>query len=131
MAGEQRAEIELIDGPRMVARVGGHEFTIDFTENLGGTNSAPSPTQLMEVAIAACELFYAHRYLVRRNINTDGAKAIVTWESSKKAVEKTKVEITIPGGLDAKLVEGAHRFMNKCFVTKSIEGEMQIESSIE
>ena len=114
----------------MVAKVGGHEFTIDFVENLGGSNSAPSPTQLMEVAIGACELFYAHRFLIRRDINTDGATAKVTWESNKKAVEKTSVEIKIPGGLDPELVDGARKFMDRCFVTNSVKG-MKVEASIE
>ena len=45
MAGrEQRVEVRLVEGARMVAKVGDHQVTIDLPEKLGGSDSAPTPT---------------------------------------------------------------------------------------
>lgn len=132
MAGrEQRLEVRLIDGARMVAKIGDHEVSIDLQEKLGGTDSAPSPTELFMTSIAACKLFYAYRFLSRRGVATDGGTSTITWESNKKAVELAKVQLEMPEGVDPELVAGCLKMVRACFVTASIEADMKIEAALE
>jgi putative redox protein len=131
MAGrEQRVDIRLVEGARMVAKIGDHEVAIDLHEKLGGTDSAPSPTELFMASVAACKLFYAYRFLSRRGVTTDGGTSTITWESSKKHIETAKVELEMPEGVDPELVEGCLKMVRACFVTASVESDMTIEASI-
>ena len=123
---EQRIEIKLVEGARMVAKVGDHEVTIDLPETLGGSDSAPTPTELFMTSIAACKLFYAYRFLSRRGTATDGSTATITWESSKKAVEVARVNVEVPGGIDEDHINGCLKMMHACFVSSSIESGMKI-----
>lgn len=126
----QRAEVTLVEGARMRAKVGDLEYSFDLPERLGGQNTAPTPTECFVTSIAACELFYAYRFLERRGVPTEGATATVTWESSPKAIEKVRVELRVPGGLDAKLSEGCHKMARSCFVTQSLEGGIEVETVV-
>jgi uncharacterized OsmC-like protein len=127
----QRIEVSLVEGARMVAKIGDFTVDIDFDEKLGGKGSAPSPTELFVTSIAACKLLYAYRFLLRRDVSTDGAKATVTWESSRTAVESAKVHVAIPGGIDPALREGCLDMMSKCFVARSVQSNMAIETSVD
>jgi len=126
----QRAEITLVEGARMQAKVGDFALTFDLPEKLGGTDSAPTPTECFVASIAACELFYAYRFLQRRGVKTDGATASVTWESSPKAIQKAIVELSVPGGLAPELQKGCLKMMHSCFVTQSVEGGLEIEAKV-
>ncbi|MFC1609685.1 OsmC family protein [Myxococcota bacterium] len=114
----------------MKARIGPHEVAIDFSEKLGGTDSAPTPTELFMMSVAACKLFYAHRFLARRDVTTDGAKASITWESSKTAIERAKIKVEIPGGIDRELFDDCMVFMSKCFVANSVQGGVELDSEL-
>jgi len=126
----QRAEITLVEGARMRAKVGDLECAFDLPERLGGRDTAPTPTELFVTSIAACELFYAYRFLERRGVATDGATATVSWQSSPKAIQKVTVEIKIPGGLEERLAEGCFKMARGCFVTQSVEGGIEIETKV-
>ena len=126
----QRAEVTLVEGARMRARVGDVECGFDFPERLGGQNTAPTPTECFVSSIAACELFFAYRFLERRGVATDGATATVTWESTPRAIHKIKVELKIPGGVEGKLAEGCLKMARSCFVTQSVEGDIEVETTV-
>ena len=127
---EQRVEVELVEGARMVATVGEHKVNIDLPEKLGGADTAPTPTELLMAAIGACKLFYSYRFLSRRGTSTDGATATITWESSKKAVEVARVSIDVPGGISPEHLDGCHKMAAACFVSTSIESDMKIELTL-
>lgn len=132
MAGrEQRVEVRLIEGARMIAKVGDHEVAIDLPDKLGGADTAPTPTELFMTSIAACKLFYAYRFLTRRGVSTDGGTSTVTWESSKKHIDLAKVKLVMPEGVDPELVEGCLKMARACFVSASIESDMKIEATLE
>ncbi len=132
MAGrEQRVDVRLIEGARMVAKVGDHEVTFDFGETLGGTDSAPTPTEMFMASVAACKLFYAYRFLSRRDVKTDGGTSTVTWESSRKHIDVARVKLEMPEGVPEELIEGALKMAKSCFVSASIESGMKIEATLE
>jgi len=132
MAGrEQRIEVKLVEGARMVATVGDHQVTFDFPEKLGGTDAAPTPTELFMASVAACKLFYAYRFLARRDVETDGGTSTVTWASNRKHIEVARVKIEMPQGVPDELIEGALKMAKSCFVSASVEAGMAIEATLE
>jgi len=126
----QRAEVTLVEGARMKGKIGDLELSFDFPQRLGGTDTAPTPTEWFVASIAACELFFGYRFLERRGVATDGMTATVTWESSSKAIERVKVEAKVPGGLDPDLVSGCLKMMRACFVSQSVEAGIEIETKV-
>ncbi len=126
----QRAEVTLVEGARMRAKIGDLDYAFDLPERLGGRDTAPTPTECFVTSIAACELFFAYRFLERRGVATDGTTATVTWESSPKAIQKVKVELKVPGGLEEKLAGGCLKMARACFVTQSAEAGLEVETTV-
>ncbi len=126
----QRTQVTLVEGARMKARVGDLEISYDLPERLGGQDSAPTPTETFVTSIAACELFYAFTYLSRRGVATDGATATITWESTAKGIHRARVELSVPGGVDPKLVDGCLKMVRSCFVTKTVEAGVEVITEI-
>ena len=129
MAGSM--EISLVEGARMSARVRDHEWTIDLPERLGGTDTAPNPTEHFIAGIAACQLFYAFAFLSRRDIPTAGATAKVEWHVGEDCIERIEIKVVTPDGVPANLVKGVQRAMSQCFVSLTMDLPVEVSCSIE
>src|SRR6476646_4952882 len=64
--------VRYIDGDRFEIAVRSHRLAVDQPVEDGGTDQAPSPTELFVAALASCVAFYARRYLGRHEIPSDG-----------------------------------------------------------
>lgn len=61
-----------IDGYRFEIDVRGHRLVVDQPTEDGGTDQAPTPTELFIAGLASCVAFYARRYLARHGLSSDG-----------------------------------------------------------
>jgi len=127
----KQAVVELVSGSQMRGTIGSHEVAMDVPERLGGTDTAPTPTDLFVMSLSGCALFYAYQFLSRRGVATDGAEAQVDYEPGDKGIESLSVRITIPGGLSPELADGAKRMMDACYVKQSIDLPVKLTTSIE
>ncbi|MFF9981788.1 OsmC family protein [Streptomyces erythrochromogenes] len=55
-----------------VVDVRGHRLRVDQPTEAGGTDIAPTPTELFAASLATCVAFYAGRYLQRHNLPREG-----------------------------------------------------------
>jgi putative redox protein len=70
--GWKAVTVEHLDGERYAVGVRGHLITVDQPLADGGTDTAPTPTELFVSALASCVAFYAGRFLDRHGLNRRG-----------------------------------------------------------
>ncbi|MGW9070550.1 OsmC family protein [Streptomyces yangpuensis] len=67
-----RLDVTHVAGDVYVVDVRGHRFRVDQPTDAGGTDTAPTPTELFAASLATCVAFYAGRYLLRHGLSREG-----------------------------------------------------------
>ncbi|MGW5345625.1 OsmC family protein [Streptomyces sp. HUAS TT3] len=63
-----------VGGDAYAVDVRGHRFLVDQPVEAGGTDRAPTPTELFAASLATCVAFYAGRYLHRHDLPRKGLR---------------------------------------------------------
>ena len=104
------------------AVVEGHTFLASEPVDIGGTDAAPSPSQLMIGSIGLCTSMYADLFSTRYDFSLDGFSILLEYEQDPKTTQvlSLKISVTYPEALPEELREKFERFLDKCAVKKSI-----------
>ena len=104
-----------LDGDRFSIEVRGHTLLVDQPTDAGGSDTAPTPTELFIAGLASCVAFYARRYLARHHIDPAGLTVSASYEIGGRPtrVHGMKIVVTPPAGLpvarrDAFLAVASH-----------------------
>ena len=78
-----------------------HLVHVDLPIEAGGSDSAPTPTELFVASLASCVAFYAWRYLARHSLPTEGlsVEAPFTMAERPARVGQINVLIDLPTGV--------------------------------
>ncbi|AYV33005.1 MULTISPECIES: OsmC family protein [Streptomyces] len=68
----QRLDVTHVEGDVYAIDVRGHQLRVDQPLDAGGTDTAPTPTELCAASLATCVAFYAGRYLLRHGLPRTG-----------------------------------------------------------
>jgi uncharacterized OsmC-like protein len=116
------ATVRHLGDDRFAIEVRGHAFTVDQPIADGGTDTAPTPTELFVAGLASCVGFYARRYLARHQLATAGLKIDAVWSMGRAPTRVDQVDIRI--GLPTEVpVEHRQRllaFAEHCTVHNSL-----------
>lgn len=88
-------------GDRFEVAIRGHVIHVDQPEPDGGTDTAPTPTELFVASLASCVAFYARRYLQRHDLPQQGLTVTARAESGAKPsrVATMTITLTLPDGI--------------------------------
>jgi putative redox protein len=88
-------------GLRFAAAVGGHLVHTDQPARAGGEDSAPTPMDLLSVAVGSCVAFYIHKYLDARHLPTEGVLVEVDQHTDPRPhrVSRFDVRVFLPDGV--------------------------------
>lgn len=91
-------------GVRFAARVRSHSVFTDQGAKGGGFDSAPSPVDLLGVALGSCVAFYVRQFLLTRLISVDGMRVEVTQRNGVEParIAEFNVLIVLPSDLPAR-----------------------------
>jgi putative redox protein len=67
-------EVTHVEGDAYTVDVRGHRLQVDQPLQAGGTDTAPTPTELFAASLATCVAFYAGRYLQRHGLPRAGLR---------------------------------------------------------
>ncbi len=84
-----------LDGDRFAIEVRGHTITVDQPIDAGGTDTAPTPTELFVAGLASCVAFYAGRYLARHQISTEGLSVSADFDIGGRPTRVTHIRVLI------------------------------------
>ena len=81
----------------------GHVVAVDQPVQDGGSDTAPTPTELFVAGLAGCVAFYARRFLARHGLPSDGLLVDCDYEMGSRPARVTRIDLRI--SLDADLPE--------------------------
>jgi uncharacterized OsmC-like protein len=78
-----------------------HVLHADQPTDAGGSDGAPTPTELFVVSLASCVAFYARRFLVRHSLPSEGTSVTATFTMAERParVSEIRLAITLPDGV--------------------------------
>ena len=129
-----RTEVSYVEGEAYDIRVRGHRVRVDQPVQDGGTDQAPTPTELFVGSLAACVAFYAGRYLTRHGYRRDGLQVSAGFEmAADRPARVAAVRITLrpPTDLPAGRVAALVAVASHCTVHNSITIAPRITVTVE
>lgn len=118
---------------RHSVHVNKHELFTDLPKSLGGDDSAPSPHDYFDAALASCKALTVRLYAQKKDIPLTGVTVEVTHNSDQeqKGIYTLNVKMTLKGVLTDAQREELHRVADKCPVHKLMtSAEISIETRL-
>ena len=115
---------------RLNLRNGNHEFYADEPKEVGGGDTAPAPDDLLEASLASCTAITLRMYADRKQWNVDSIEVSVSVErvGNNKTVFTRKISFT--GEMETEQKERLLQIAKACPVSKTLLGEIEINSSV-
>jgi putative redox protein len=109
-------------GDRFAIDVRGHEILVDQPISDGGTDEAPTPTELFVASLASCVAYYARRFLARHELPTDGLAVRATYAIAPRParVGELQIELTVPHGVPAERRDALLAVASHCTVHNTL-----------
>ncbi|WP_426142741.1 OsmC family protein [Pseudomonas sp. DWP3-1-2] len=110
-----------------------HELFTDLPTDLGGEDSAPSPHDYFDAALAACKTLTLKLYAQQHNIPLTGISVDVSHDDSEERQGKyhLNVQMTLEGALSDEQRTLLHRIADRCPVHKLMtRAEISIETTL-
>jgi uncharacterized OsmC-like protein len=109
-------------GDRFAIAVRGHEIVVDQPISDGGTDEAPTPTELFVASLASCIAFYASRFLRRHDLPTEGLEVNASYAITPRParVGDLRIEISVPAGVPAKRRDALLAVASHCTVHNTL-----------
>jgi putative redox protein len=111
-----------LDGDQFAIDIRGHTLLVDQPVQDGGTNRAPTPTELFIAGLASCVAFYARRFLARHKLSTEGLAVRARFEIGGRPTRVTSitVDITPPTALPVERREAFLAVASHCTAHNSL-----------
>lgn len=120
------ASARLAGGPlRCEVDVGGRTVVADEPEALGGTDSAPTPQQLVAAALASCVTITIQMYAQRKEWDLSAVRVDVGYDPTARE-PAYEVTVHLPDHLDGEQRERVMRVAAKCPVHRALEHGAEI-----
>ncbi|HEX8067127.1 MAG TPA: OsmC family protein [Thermoleophilaceae bacterium] len=112
--------------------IGGHSVTADEPEENGGTDSGPSPQELLAASLASCTAITVEMYAKRKGWDVGDLQVDVDYEPAQRgSPTKFDMKLRLPKELPEDQRERLMQIAAKCPVHRTLEGEVMFEESIE
>lgn len=128
-------------GVRTDVVAGMHSLVADEPLAAGGTDSGPSPYELLAAALASCTTMTLKMYAAFKKIELESVTVSVTHnrthaadcadcESTNGRIDEFRREITLVGNLDDRVRQRMLEIAEKCPVHKTLHGEIKVRSAL-
>lgn len=95
-------EVSFLDGESYEIAVRGHRVVVDQPAEIGGADTAPTPTELFVASLASCVAFYAGRYLTRHGHSRTGLAVSTSYDLATDRparVSAIRISVKVPTDL--------------------------------
>lgn len=116
-------QVEHHGGDRFAIAIRQHQLFVDQPVGDGGTDTAPTPTELFVGSLASCVAFYAGRFLVRHGLTTNGLAVTATFTMATRPsrVGEIALRISVPAGVPDERRAGLLAVASSCTVHHSLQ----------
>jgi uncharacterized OsmC-like protein len=122
-----------LDGDRFAIGVRGHTINVDQPVDAGGTDTAPTPTELFVASVAGCVAHYAHSYLARHDIGSDGLAVTARYVMAERParVDAVDIHITPPDSLPVERRDAFLAVASHCTVHNSLAQPVAVQIELD
>jgi putative redox protein len=122
-----------VSGVKFAIKIRSHEIMVDQTINGGGTDSAPTPIELLGASLGSCIAYYVHHFLHTRGLAADGITVSVLQKSASNPgrVESFHVTVNLPAPIPAQYMPMLHRVIDACPAHNTLAPGARIEVTFE
>jgi putative redox protein len=111
---------------------GHHVVIADEPTDKGGTDTGPSPTQLLALSLAGCTAITIEMYADRKGWDLGDVEVEVDYEmADRERNGRFDVLIKLPEALPEEQVERLLAIASKCPVHRTLESDVQIDDRVE
>lgn len=110
-------------------KINTHLLHADESEQKGGTDTGPEPTDFLRISLASCTAITLRMYADRKNINVEQIRVLV---SSRQLNDVTIIrrQVEIKGEIDDAQRTHLLQIANACPVHKILSNPIQIDTSL-
>lgn len=130
--GSMRATATRKSGYRHVVKVRDHELSADEPAEQGGTDSAPTPEELLAASLASCTAITMEMYANRKGWDIGDIEVACDFEPSERGKPtRFNLILRLPDGLPDEQVERLRVIAAKCPVHRTLDGEVMFDERVE
>ena len=120
------------DGFRHVVKVRSHELSIDEPRDTGGTDTAPSPQELLAASLASCSAVTLEMYADRKGWDIGGVEVACDYTPAERGCPtRFNLVLRLPDTLTDEQAERLQVIAAKCPVHRTLEGEAMFSERVE
>ena len=108
-----------------------HTLIADEPESAGGSDTGPSPTELLALSLASCTAITVEMYADRKGWDVGAVEVDVDYESQSSVPIRYDVVVKLPAELPEEQVDRLLVIAGKCPVHRALAGEVEINDRIE
>ena len=119
-------------GFRHTVKIRSHELAVDERAEVGGTDTAPEPLELLAASLASCTAVTMEMYAKRKGWNVEGLEVEARYSPAERGCP-TRFELVMrmPEHLSEEQVERLQVIAAKCPVHRTLEGEVAFDERVE
>ena len=120
---QNQMEVSFVDGESYEIAVRGHRVLVDQPADAGGTDAAPTPTELFVASLASCIAFYAGRYLTRHGCERTGLTVTADFDLAADRparVSDVRISVKVPTGLPEQRWPALRAVVDHCTVHNTL-----------
>lgn len=138
-SGAPEAEVHRLDVTHVhqdayAVDIRGHRIMVDQPTEAGGTDTAPTPTELFAASLATCVAFYAGRYLTRHGLTHAGLRVhaeFVMAPDRPARVGAVRIVIGLPPALSEQRRAALLAVASHCTVHNTLREPPEIRLELE
>jgi putative redox protein len=109
---------------------GKHTLIVDEPPDHGGTDSGPSPSQLLALSLASCTAITVEMYAQRKEWDVGDVTVDVDYELDPRGTSRFDVLVQVPGDLSEEQMEKLRAVACKCPVHRVLLGAVEINDEV-
>lgn len=119
-------------GFRHVVKVRSHDVNIDEPTETGGTDTGPSPQELLAASLASCTAVTMEMYAARKGWDIGGVEVAVEYTPAERGCPtRFRLNVRLPDSLSEEQVERLRVIAAKCPVHRTLDGEVMFDERVE
>jgi putative redox protein len=119
-------------GFRHVVKVRSHDVNIDEPTETGGTDTGPSPQELLAASLASCTAVTMEMYAARKGWDIGGVEVAVEYTPAERGCPtRFRLNLRLPESLSQEQVERLRVIAAKCPVHRTLDGEVMFDERVE
>jgi putative redox protein len=127
-----RATAQQLENLRHDVRVRSHTITADEPQDHGGTDTGPSPQELLAASLAACTAITIEMYAKRKGWDVAGMRVDCEYSPAERGCPtRFGIVMRMPAHLSEDQVERLQVIAAKCPVHRTLEGEVAFAERVE